>query len=96
MATAHVEQFTTELLDEAGVSVSDRYKDDLMHTLERRIALAITERVDSRIAIDLERALVFQDRTAIQQLISRIPGIQDVVASECTIFRSEYLSALQA
>lgn len=96
MATAHVEQFTTDLLHEAGVSVSDQYKDDLMHQLERRIALAVTERVDSRTAVDLERALVFQDRPAIQQLISRIPGIQDVFAQEFTIFRSEYLSALHA
>lgn len=96
MVTPQVEQFTMTLLTEAGISASERYKDELAHQLERRIALAITERVDSRTAVELERALVFQDAKAIKDLIARIPGIQDIIAREYAIFRSEYLEAVHA
>ncbi|MCW1930227.1 MAG: hypothetical protein KIH62_002820 [Candidatus Kerfeldbacteria bacterium] len=96
MVSPEVEQFTMTLLMEAGISASDRYKDELAAQVERRIAIAITETVDSRTAVELERALVFQDTQAIRELVGRIPGIQKVIERELTIFRSEYLNAIHA
>lgn len=91
-----IEQFTLQLLLEAGVSVSDRYLNELNAEVERRIALAIIERVDSRTALDLERSLVYKDPLTIQSIIARIPGIQDVIKRELDGFRTEYLHALHA
>lgn len=96
MVTPEVEQFTMTLLTEAGISASERYKNELAAQVERRIALAITEKVDSRTAVELERALVFQDAQAIRELIGRIPGVQELIARELKIFRSEYLNAIHA